>query len=208
MKKMIIKSMFLALAMLGLLALAAPSCIPIDTDWDGYKDEEDNCPLNFNPAQSDEDNDGLGDACDKDTPLHKNTFGTCYKSNWNLKGRFWTDIETGFTPTGATTFDAYLLYPDLSGPTIEKGPGKHDGEEIWYMTESRDHTSFYATYVEGKVAEADKDGQATQIKGSYIMMVCEECSDPSVPEHWQVEIPTDEWTADIMPEEFCDGQQF
>lgn len=37
-----------------------------DTDGDGVRDDDDNCPLDFNPTQQDIDEDGLGDACDPD----------------------------------------------------------------------------------------------------------------------------------------------
>ena len=37
-----------------------------DTDADSFFDADDNCPTNWNPIQSDTDNDGLGDACDPD----------------------------------------------------------------------------------------------------------------------------------------------
>ena len=42
-------------------------CIDPDDDNDLDPDEEDNCPLVYNPDQEDEDRDGEGDACEKDT---------------------------------------------------------------------------------------------------------------------------------------------
>jgi len=35
----------------------------VDTDGDGVPDDQDNCPLNYNPGQEDYNEDGLGEAC-------------------------------------------------------------------------------------------------------------------------------------------------
>ena len=50
-----------------------------DEDGDGYSDEEDNCPLAYNPSQSDNDNDGLGDVCehDDDNDTIEDAFDNC-----------------------------------------------------------------------------------------------------------------------------------
>ncbi|UCD76200.1 MAG: hypothetical protein JSV91_04615, partial [Phycisphaerales bacterium] len=39
-----------------------------DTDDDGVPDGEDNCPITFNPDQADENENGIGDACEDDSP--------------------------------------------------------------------------------------------------------------------------------------------
>ncbi|MBN2495577.1 MAG: thrombospondin type 3 repeat-containing protein [Deltaproteobacteria bacterium] len=40
----------------------------LDDDGDGHPDSEDNCPVVPNPAQRDEDSDGVGDACEREPP--------------------------------------------------------------------------------------------------------------------------------------------
>jgi hypothetical protein len=50
----------------------------LDSDSDGFLDEEDNCPLNYNPDQSDTDSDGIGDACDS------GGFNLVLIQGWNL----------------------------------------------------------------------------------------------------------------------------
>ena len=38
----------------------------LDGDLDGVGDVCDNCPADYNPAQTDTDNDNIGDACEAD----------------------------------------------------------------------------------------------------------------------------------------------
>jgi hypothetical protein len=77
-----------------------------DTDEDGIIDAEDNCAHIFNPAQVDQDHDGLGAACDEDEkyfnsagcsqinakPQGQNLlaiilFGLCIRLFWALRKR-------------------------------------------------------------------------------------------------------------------------
>jgi rhodanese-related sulfurtransferase len=40
----------------------------VDSDADGANDDLDNCPIHYNPTQTDSDGDGVGNACDADCP--------------------------------------------------------------------------------------------------------------------------------------------
>jgi hypothetical protein len=52
-----------------------------DADNDGIADDDDNCPLSFNPDQADFDLDGIGDTCDTQTGPAKNK-EQCKNNGW------------------------------------------------------------------------------------------------------------------------------
>ena len=57
---------FMALTLAMMLVAFAPNAFagPIDSDFDGVDDENDNCPKWFNPLQENHDGDDWGDVCD------------------------------------------------------------------------------------------------------------------------------------------------
>lgn len=50
--------------------------LPVDTDLDGIPDGTDNCPAVSNPDQSDQDEDGVGDACEEEQDVDDCPVGT------------------------------------------------------------------------------------------------------------------------------------
>ncbi|MES2574392.1 MAG: gliding motility-associated C-terminal domain-containing protein [Bacteroidota bacterium] len=68
-----------------------------DTDQDGVNDDKDNCPIVYNPNQTDYNNDGIGDACDAIDLI----------------------VSTAFSPNGDTINDTWIInniekYPNTS----------------------------------------------------------------------------------------------
>ena len=75
--------------------------LPSDLDEDGFDVDEDNCPENYNPSQSDIDEDGRGDACD-----------ICDNANIYVVGNVNGDLDEDNTPV-IDFFDVVSLLDHL-----------------------------------------------------------------------------------------------
>ena len=84
-------------------------CVDDDDDGDGLLDGSDNCPLDYNPDQTDTDGDGLGDACDPNTPSGSNVD---------------VPLLGGLDTTGGLelTFDTVTADGDTTATTTTTGP--------------------------------------------------------------------------------------
>ena len=75
--------------------------LPSDFDEDGFDEDVDNCPENYNPTQADIDSDGLGDACD-----------VCDNENVFVTGNVNGDLSTNDEPI-IDFFDVVALLDHL-----------------------------------------------------------------------------------------------
>ncbi|MDL2124912.1 MAG: thrombospondin type 3 repeat-containing protein [Deltaproteobacteria bacterium] len=90
----------------------APNSDQTDTDGDGFGDVCDNCPCDANPDQIDSDLDQRGDVCDADDDIIGNDLiDRPLVDNWTS----FTIVDTGFQFTGNGKIDSWSLYAKRTG---------------------------------------------------------------------------------------------
>jgi len=196
---------YLGLILMLAVALSLGSGCAADEDWDGIKDEEDNCVGIYNPGQGDEDADLIGDPCDTDTPHHGLIVDGWYISNWSsLQGAGFSDITTRIVQLSDTSLAVTMWWPGLTW-TVEEGAGQTNGSGTWFMAVD-DHNPYYATttYVEGTGEDTNGDGLVDLILGVYQMLVCDDAGGmcDSFP-YWEY-FAQGEWDAVRMDEGECE----
>ena len=168
-----------------LLALVTPSfssimldsCAP-DNDWDDVSDDTDNCVDLYNPEQADEDGDNNGDACDGTTPWHDIYVDGCYLSDWPpLRGVNWEDRPTLIQQgdVDRTRLAVAVDWTASSSDWVESGEGSTNGLGVWFdIRDEHNPYNYTRTMVEGEAVDTNGDGEADEIHGTYVMLVCDD----------------------------------
>lgn len=165
---MISKSWPLLLLALPTLVQECGSTEP-DTDWDDVVDSQDNCAETYNPAQSDEDADGIGDACDAQTPFHGLNFGGCYRSDYQDMMNGWSETVT-LTMSSRTTFKISM---DNHASWVEVGPGTTNGDTIWFYGTEEGGDLATMTTAELQGVDSNGDGLVDSAEGPVQILRCE-----------------------------------
>lgn len=173
-------------------------------DWDEVPDRIDNCVGLYNPLQTDDDADGIGDPCDDDTEHYGVSLEGCYIHNWvpALHGFGWADLPVQLRQYGSSILDVtmWITWWEL------EGEGQTNGQGVWYDIVD-DHNPYYniRVLIDGEGEDLDGDGFADVLSGVYKILecssaydICNGVEDPSTPweVHWTADweaIRTDDW---------------
>lgn len=195
----------LLLAVIAFLGqLGAQACE--DKDRDNIGNEDDNCRYVYNPAQSDEDQDAEGDACDTETPLHDLRFANCYRSTLvPTQGDPIEEIVTKILAVDDASFQVEAQLPQAANYAFATGEGSQNGLNFWFMADDLTSWDFTGWFVEGIGAEPEDGGTVQLIQGSFILLECPHCYGDSQMDdyvYW-TELSHGDWLAQRMTPDYC-----
>ena len=105
-------------------AIDVPFDPSLDSDADGYADDDDNCPDVFNPDQTDSDGDGIGDACDFIPDFCEEALEMCPGTIQGSTVGATTDGSSSCTDGQNGNKDVWFAYtPQTDGPVTVDGCG-------------------------------------------------------------------------------------